>query len=147
MADEFVHRDEILGFLRRANCHYGNTVRDEEEGLSDKEAALKRKVQPERIRELRREIRHVVDGRLSNGPSQADYEQAVLRALLHFPAELSDGLRQHIDGRLARIKAEHRPNQLFEPLRCDGRSGRPSQPDKACNVCAQCHQEHAGECF
>ncbi|BBY98320.1 hypothetical protein [Mycolicibacterium fallax] len=147
MADEFVHRDEILGFLRRANCHYGNTVRDQEEGLSEKEAALKRKVQPDRISELRGEVRHVVDGRLSNGSRQADYEQAVLRALLHFPAELSGGLRQYIDSRLARIKAEHRPNQLFEPLRCDGRSRRPSKQPEARNVCAQCHQEHAGECW
>ena len=147
MAEEFVHRDEILGFLRRANCHYGNTVRDQEEGLSETEAALKRKVEPERIGKLRWDVHHVANGRRSNGQSQADDEQGVLRALLHFSAELSGGLRQHIDSRLARIKAEHWPNQLFEPLRCDGRSRRPAKPDKACNVCAQCHQEHAGECF
>ena len=32
MPDTNPHRGEILSLLRRADCHYGNTLRDEEDG-------------------------------------------------------------------------------------------------------------------
>jgi len=42
LEDTALHRDEILTFLRGANCHYGNALRDEEAGLTIAEAAAKR---------------------------------------------------------------------------------------------------------
>jgi len=36
------YHDEVLALLRRADCHYGWALRDEEEGLSVEEAATKR---------------------------------------------------------------------------------------------------------
>jgi hypothetical protein len=51
------------------------------------------------------------------------YEDGVLRALLHFRGEMSDGLRQHIDTGLARLKAQFLPHLKAVPLQCHSRGG------------------------
>jgi hypothetical protein len=50
------HREEILALFRRADCHYGNALRDAEVGLTVDEAADKRKVRTDRIVALRGEV-------------------------------------------------------------------------------------------
>jgi hypothetical protein len=62
MTDDHGLRPEILALLRRADCHYGNTLRDEEAGWSVEHAARERNVQTDRIRELRAAV-----GRASRG--------------------------------------------------------------------------------
>jgi DNA invertase Pin-like site-specific DNA recombinase len=42
MSEVKTYRDEVLSLLRRANCHYGAALRDEEAGLSAELAARKR---------------------------------------------------------------------------------------------------------
>ncbi len=61
MSDANPHRDEILTLLRTADCHYGNTLRDEEAGWTVERATRERNVQPGRIVELRHAVRAVVD--------------------------------------------------------------------------------------
>ena len=57
------YHDEVLALLRRADCHYGWALRDEEEGLSVEEAATKRdNVRIDRIAELRKAVHMVADG-------------------------------------------------------------------------------------
>jgi hypothetical protein len=51
-ADQSLH-DEMQSLVRRAYCHYGNTLRDEETGRSVEHAARERDVEAGRIRELR----------------------------------------------------------------------------------------------
>jgi hypothetical protein len=77
------HREEILALLRRADCHYGNALRDAEVGLTVDEAADKRKVRTDRIVALRAAVRRVGDGEHSRTKAQAGHEDGVLRALLH----------------------------------------------------------------
>jgi ElaB/YqjD/DUF883 family membrane-anchored ribosome-binding protein/energy-coupling factor transporter ATP-binding protein EcfA2 len=124
------HRDEILALLRRADCHYGNALRDEEAGWTVEHAARERNVQPGRILELRRAVRAAADGQFSRTKSQAGHEDGVLRALLHFRGEMSEGLRQHIDSRLARLRAEFLPDLKAVPLQCNTRgANRPRAAD------------------
>jgi hypothetical protein len=65
------YRDETLALLRRADCHYGNTMRDEENEWTVERAARERNVQPARIVELRAAVRRVVDGQVSTNKSQS----------------------------------------------------------------------------
>ena len=84
------YHDEVLEFLRRADCHYGFALRDEEEGLSVAEAAAKRDhVREDRIVDLRRAVHMVADGEQSINKKQAGHEDGVLRALLHFQGGMS----------------------------------------------------------
>ena len=46
MSEVKPYRDEILSLLRRADCHYGAALRDEEAGLSIEQAARKRQCVP-----------------------------------------------------------------------------------------------------
>jgi hypothetical protein len=117
------HREEILALLRRADCHYGNALRDAESGLTVDEAADKRKVRADRIVALRAAVGRVGDGEHSRTRAQAGHEDGVLRALLHFRSEMSDGLRQHIDTGLARLKAQFLPHLKAVPLQCHTRGG------------------------
>jgi hypothetical protein len=117
------HREEILALFRRADCHYGNALRDAEVGLTVDEAADKRKVRTDRIVALRAAVRRVGDGEHSRTKAQAGHEDGVLRALPHFRNEMSDGLRQHIDTGLARLKAQFLPHLKAVPLQCHSRGG------------------------
>ena len=91
------------------DCHYGNTLRDEDAGWSVDRAGRERNVQSSRIVELREAVRRVADGDFSRTKAQAGHEDGVLRAMLHFRGQMSEGLRQHVDTRLARLKAQFIP--------------------------------------
>ncbi len=113
------YRDEVLSLLRRADCHYGWALRDEEEGLSVEEAANKRdQVRTDRIVELRRAVHMVANGEHSINKKQAGHEDGALRALLHFRGVMSDGLRQHISTRLAQLQPQFGMKNTQEPLLC-----------------------------
>jgi hypothetical protein len=147
MSDDNPHRDEILTLLRRADCHYGNTQRDEEAGWSVDRAARERNVTTDRIVELRAAVRRVSNGEHSRNKAQAGHEDGVLRAVLHFRSGMSEALRQHIDTRLVRLKAEFIPDLKAEPLQCNARGAnhvrRVSSRERAC----ECGYTHAGECW
>lgn len=113
------HRDEILFFLRRADCHYGYAIRDEEEGLSIEEAAIKRdQVRTDRVRDLRRAVHMVAADHHSINKKQAAHEDGVLRALLHFQGQMSAGLLQYVFARLALLQPRFGLPTNLEPLRC-----------------------------
>jgi len=63
------------------------------------------------------------DGEVSRNAPQARHEDSALRALLHFRSEMSDGLRRHIDTRLARLKAEFLP--ALKRFRCNATPAEP----------------------
>ncbi|MFA1705973.1 hypothetical protein ACDT10_24065 [Mycobacterium intracellulare] len=113
------YRDEILSLLRRADCHYGAALRDEEAGLSIEEAARKRDgVQLDRISKLRKAVQMVADGEHSFDREQAGHEDGVLRALLHFRGEMSGALHSRIVTRLAKLQPEFGLKESTAPLRC-----------------------------
>jgi hypothetical protein len=113
--------------LRSADCHYGNTLRDEEAGWTVERAARERNVQPDRIVELRQAVHAVVDGEFSRNKTQAGHESGVLRALLHFRGGMSEGLRQYVDTRITRLRWEFDPGLKATPLQCTNRGAeRPS---------------------
>jgi hypothetical protein len=119
MSEVKPYRDEILSLLRRADCHYGAALRDEEAGLSVEQAARKREeVRIDRIIDLRRAVHMVADVEHARNKAQAGHEDGVLRALLHFESEMSDGLRQHIVTRLAHLQPEFGLRRTAAPLRC-----------------------------
>lgn len=113
------YRDEIMSLLRRADCHYGAALRDEEAGLSVNEAARKREqVRADRISDLRRAVQMVADGEHSLNKKWAGHEDAVLRALLHFEDEMSSDLRWYILSRLTVLQGEFDLPRTTAPLRC-----------------------------
>ena len=113
------HHDEVLALLRRADCHYGWALRDEEEGLTVEEAANKRdQVRTDRIVELRKAVHMVADGEHSINKKQAVHEDGVLRALMHFRGVMSDGLRQYISARLAQLQPQFGLTKTQAPLLC-----------------------------
>ncbi|ULP48349.1 protein NO VEIN domain-containing protein [Mycolicibacter virginiensis] len=125
MADIEVHRPEILDLLRDADCHYGNTLRDEEAGLSVPEAAAKRDgVKPSRIIELRRAVHQVAGGEHSRVTKWAEHEDAVLRALLHFDATMTPELRRYLYARLAAVQSEFGLPTTTEKLACRTRGAQ-----------------------
>lgn len=125
MPDNNPYHAEILEFLRRADCHYGNSLRDEEANLTIVEAASRRdEVRLDRIVELRHAVRMVADGEWSHTKAQAGHEDGVLRALLHFEAQMSDGLRQHVHTRLAQLQPEFGLRETMQPLRCVTRGAK-----------------------
>lgn len=112
-------RSEILDFIRKADCHYGNTLRDEDDRLTIAEASARRDhVKLDRIRDLRRAIHQVANGEPSRTKKEAGHEDAVLRALLHFASELSPELSHHVHARLAKVQAEFGLPATNKPLRC-----------------------------
>ena len=113
------YHDEVLSLLRRADCHYGWALRDEEEGLTVEQAANKRdQVRTDRIVELRRAVHMVANGVHSINKQQAGHEDGVLRALLHFRGVMSDGLRQYIPTRLAQLQPQFGLTKTQAPLLC-----------------------------
>jgi hypothetical protein len=113
------HHDEILSLLRTADCHYGGTLRDEEEGLTVAQAAHKRdKVLASRIAELRKAVHMIANGQHSVTNTEAGHEDAALRALLHFQGDMSPGLQQHILTRLATLQPQFGLRATTNPLRC-----------------------------
>jgi head-tail adaptor len=113
-------QEEILALLRHTDCHYGNTLRDEA-GWTVEHAARERNVRTDRIVELRTAVRRVGNGEHSRTKAQAGHEDGVLRALLHFQNEMSAELRQHVDTRLAQLKAQFIPALKAVPLQCNTR--------------------------
>jgi hypothetical protein len=119
MPEATPYREEILSLLRRADCHYGGALRDEDDGLSVEEAARKRdEVRLDRITDLRRAVHMAADGEHSSNKKQAGHEDGVLRALLHFEAVMSGDLRRHIHSRLAQLQPEFGLTETVAPLRC-----------------------------
>lgn len=119
------HRDEIAALLRKADCHYGNTVRDEDDELTPAEAAAKRDgVKPSRIVELRRAVHQVADGEHSRTKAQAGHEDGVLRALLHFEAEMTPELRQYVHARLREVQQQFGLPVTTEKLACRTRGAQ-----------------------
>ncbi|MDZ7882574.1 MAG: DUF3883 domain-containing protein [Mycobacterium sp.] len=119
------HRDEILGLLRRVDCHYGATLRDEDAGLSIAGAAAKRDgVKLDRIAELRRAVHQVADGAHSRTKKEAGNEDGVLRALLHFDAEMTPELRRYVYARLAAVQPEFGLRETTEKLACRTRGAQ-----------------------
>ena len=113
------YRNEILTFMRSADCHYGNALRDEEAGLTNVEAAAKRdEVKLDRIGDLRHAVQKVADAEPSRTKAEAGHEDGVLRALLHFESEMSPELRQHVLTRLAAVQSEFGLRETTQPLRC-----------------------------
>lgn len=113
------YREEVLAFLRDADCHYGNALRDEEAGLSVAEAAAKRdEVKIDRITDLRNAVHQVAEAEPSRTKAEAGHEDGVLRALLHFESEMSPDLRQHVFARLAAVQSEFGLRETTQPLRC-----------------------------
>jgi hypothetical protein len=147
MPDDNPHRGEILTLLRRADCHYGNTLRDKEAGWSVEHAAGERKVDTDRIVDLRAAVQRAAAGEVSRNKSQAGHEDGILRALLHFRGEMSDGLRRHIDTGLARLKAEFIPDLKAEPLQCNHRGTNQPKPAPSRERKFECGLTHAGECW
>lgn len=119
MTDSSPHHDEILDLLRRADCHYGFALRDEDDALTIAAAAAKRdEVNSDRIVDLRRAVHQVAEGIHSVTKKEAGHEDGVLRALLHFEPEMSDGLRRHVYTRLAAAQEEFGLRETTQPLRC-----------------------------
>jgi exonuclease III len=139
--------DEIRALLRRADCHYGNTLRDYEAGLSVERAARERNVRTDRIVALRAAVARASAGEPSRIKAHAGHEDGVLRALLHYRGEMSGELRQHIDTRLARLKAEFLPDLKSVPLQCKTRGANPVRPTLSREVACECGYTHAGECW
>ncbi|WP_198290994.1 hypothetical protein [Mycobacterium sp. 155] len=145
------YRDEILDLLRRADCHFGHTLREVEDGLTVDQASELRDVGRDQVASCRRAVQRLLDGEFSANATQAGYDEAVHRALLHFRGEMSDGLRQHVDTQLARFKAEYLPDLKVEPLQCPYGSGVPAKAGAGARsepaVCPDCFTAHAGECW
>ncbi len=119
------YRNEMLSFLRRADCHYGDALRDQDAGLDVQQAARKRdEVRPDRIDDLRRAVGMVADGAHSLNKKQAGHEDGVLRALLHFEGEMSSELRQYILTRLAQLQPQFGLTKSVAPLRCVTRGAK-----------------------
>lgn len=119
MTAQTIHHDEILNLLRQADCHYGNALRDEEDGLTIQDAARNRdEVRLDRISDLRRAVHMVAHGERSQTKAQAGHEDGVLRALLHFETQMSDGLRRHVYARIAQLQPEFGLRVTTQPLRC-----------------------------
>lgn len=113
------YQDEVLAFLRGADCHYGNALRDEEAGLSIAEAAAKRdEVKHDRIADLRHAVHQVAGAERSRTTAEAGHEDGVLRALLHFESEMTPELRQHVFTRLSAVQSEFGLRETTQPLRC-----------------------------
>lgn len=113
------YRNEMLTLLRRADCHYGDALRDLEAGLDIPQAARKRdEVRLDRIVALRHAVGMVADSEHSVNKKQAGHEDGVLRALLHFEGEMTGDLRRHIYARLAQLQPEFGLPQSVAPLRC-----------------------------
>ncbi|ULP48048.1 hypothetical protein [Mycolicibacter virginiensis] len=145
-----LYREDIANFFRRAECHFGHTLREEEAGLTVEEAAEKRNIGAAQVRSCRRGVHNALGGEFTTSKAQARYDEAVYRALLHFRGEMTDGLRHHIDMQLRRFKAEYFPGLKMEPLDCDYASGIPLKANasqrREPDVCPECWQAHAGEC-
>lgn len=141
------YRQEILLLLRRADCHYGDTLRDQEAGWSVDRAAGERNVQPGRIVDLRRAVHRVLDGEPASTKSQAGHEDGLLRALLHFRGSMSECLRQYVDTQLSRLKAEFFPGLRAEPLKCNHRGTRQAKQTISHERRCECGYIHAGDCW
>jgi hypothetical protein len=145
MTDNHRLRAEILALLARADCHDGNTLRDKEAGWSVARAAGERNVTPARIRELRAAVGRASHGERSRIKAHAGHEDGVLRALLHFRAEMSEELRQHISTRLAALKAEFIPDLKPVPLQCNAGGAHRPKPATSRERACECGYTHAGE--
>lgn len=111
-------REDIAGYLRRARCHYGANLLYEEDGFTVDEAAAELGISSKQVRSCRRAIHRVLDGVVADNPSQAGYDEAIIRALKHFRGEMSPELRQYLDTRHAGLWTMFSLTTGVEPLRC-----------------------------
>lgn len=121
------YREEIAALLRRAECHYGHTLNEVEAGLTVAESVASRHVLVPRVAErglgaeqvtqCREAVGRVLDGE-DPGKSQAGYDEAVYRSLLHFRDEMSPELHQYVVTRLGEMQSKHKVPQSMKPLRC-----------------------------
>ena len=72
----------------------------------------------DRIVDLRNGVHMVADGENSINKKQAGHEDGVLRALLHFRSQMSEGLRQHVLARLAQVQPQFGLTKTQAPLQC-----------------------------
>lgn len=122
------HREDIAGYLRRAECHYGHTLNEVEAGLTTAESVARRHVLvpqvaerglgTEQITHCREAVHRVLDGADAAGRSQAGYDEAVYRSLLHFRDEMSPELYQYVVTRLGELQSKHKIKPSVKPLRC-----------------------------
>jgi len=93
----------------------------------------------------------VLAGEFSANETQASYDEAVYRALLHFRGEMSDGLRQYLLAQLARSKAEWCPTSRWNHCGARTPAGAPAKAGvgkvREPQVCPDCHMAHAGDCW
>ncbi|TXH15880.1 MAG: hypothetical protein E6R06_32145 [Mycobacterium sp.] len=121
------YREEIASYLRRAECHYGHTLNEVEAGLTVAESVARRRVLVPRVAERGLGAKQVIDcreavGRVLDGEdpgkSQAGYDEAVYRSLLHFRGQMRPELHQYVMTRLGELQSKHEITQSVKPLRC-----------------------------
>lgn len=145
------HRDVIADYLRDAECHFGHTLKEVEARLTVEQASELRDVGADQVAACRRAVNRVLDGEFAANVTQASYDAAVFRALLHRRDDMTPDLRQYVDTQLARLKAEWLPDLKPEPLQCPYGYGAPAKAGAAGRrepeVCPDCQMVHAGECW
>jgi hypothetical protein len=147
MSGDNPHRDESERCSVAPTVTTATTLRDEEAGWTVERAARERNVKTDRIIELRAAVRRVCNSEHSRTKAHAAHEDGVLRALLHFRGEMSDGLQQHIDTRLTQLKAEFIPELKAVPLQCNTRGANKPRPAASRERSCDCGYTHAGECW
>lgn len=122
------YRDEIAGYLRRAECHYGHTLNEVEAGLTVAESVERRHVLVPQVTErglgskqvadCREAVRRILDGEITTRRGEAGYDEAVYRSLLHFHAEMSPEVYRYVVTRLRELQSTHKIRPSIRPLRC-----------------------------
>lgn len=119
------YREDIAGFLRRAECHFGHTLNEEEAGLTVAESVIrcrvalpqvKRKPDIEQVTACREAVHRVLDGEIPTAKNAAKYDEAVYRALLHFRGEMSPDLQQYVLTLLSELQSTHGIKRSVMPL-------------------------------
>lgn len=121
------HRDEIAGYLLRAECHYGHTLNEVEAGLTVAESVARRRVvvpphmRPpgsEQVADCREAVHRVLNGEAATSRKQAGYDEAVCRSLLHFRDEMSPELHGYLVTRLGELQSTYKITPSLKPLTC-----------------------------
>lgn len=145
------HRDEIAGYLRRADCHFGHTLREVEAALTVDQVSQLRDVGRDQVASCRHAVHRVLGGEFAANSTQASYDEAVHRALLHFRGEMSDEAHQYVLSRLDELRRRFNLATGVEPLQCPYSTGVPAKPGagrgRESAVCPDCRMQHAGECW
>lgn len=73
---------------------------------------------PDQVSSCRRGVHRVLHGAFAANKTQAGYDEAILRALLHLRGEMSPELRRYVDARLSGLRTTFSLTTRVEPLRC-----------------------------